>query len=726
MENTVTVTIDGITVKVKPTATILEAAKAAGVRIPVLCADDKLHPYGSCRICVVEVEKSPRKFTPSCTTPVNDNMSVKTMTPDLAEARKRILELLLNNHPLDCPICDKAGSCQLQDLVHEYGLGPSKFSEKKRTVAPSYHSSVVDREVSRCVLCGKCVRVCREQNAVGELAFTRRGDKSKVSTDFDQPLDCEFCGECVEICPVGALTTKQFKFKGRTWNLEKTASVCNYCGCGCRTSFETRLGRIVRVKSGAKNYLCSKGRFGWDAIHHHDRLTTPLVRVSGELVPATWDEALAMVVTNLHVIKNKKGAGSIGGLGSVRTTNEESYLFQKFMRSVVGTNNVDLLARLKIPKGLNTVFFSGELSKIRDHDAVLVLDGDVGELNPLMGIEIVHAVSRNYKKLVLVNSGFNKFNRLASVVLDYLSPEAALADLLPAMKSGTGGEHVLAAAAILKEAASVAVIIPGRTTDKEFSQIKELLSLLKGVTAYPIVRRSNLQGAMDMGVLPGYYPGYQKAGTDTLSRFAGSWDAVLPEAPGLNALEMLAGSKTGKVSALYIMGDDPVGSDMNLKDILNKLEFLVVQDIFLTETAKIADVVLPACSWAEKSGTVTSLERRLQQVSRAEEPLGESRPDWDIIQTLARKMGSAMQYAAPADILKEIRTAVPLYADLVLGGIWPRERSPLAGADVDLSLWSDTVMKNEVITSDRLLFSSGTMIGRSGEISTLCRNKVEV
>jgi len=272
----------------------------------------------------------------------------------------------------------------------------------------------------------------------------------------------------------------------------------------------------------------------------------------------------------------------------------------------------------------------------------------------------------------------------------------------------------------------VAVIIPGRTTDKEFSQIKELLSLLKGVTTYPIVRRSNLQGAMDMGVLPDCYPGYQKIGTDTTSRFAGSWDAILPESPGLNALEMLAGIKTGKVSALYIMGDDPAGSDKGLKDILNKLEFLVVQDIFLTETAKLADVVLPACSWAEKSGTVTSLERRLQQVSRAEEPLGESKPDWDIIQTLAKKMGSSMHYATPADILKEIRSVVSLYADLAAGGIWPRERSPLAGADVDLSLWSDTVMKNEVITSDRLLFSSGTMIGRSGEISTLCRTKAEV
>jgi len=231
---------------------------------------------------------------------------------------------------------------------------------------------------------------------------------------------------------------------------------------------------------------------------------------------------------------------------------------------------------------------------------------------------------------------------------------------------------------------------------------------------------------MDMGMLPDLYPGYQKVGTDSMSRFAGSWNAILLEAPGLNALEMLAGIKTGKVSALYIMGDDPAGSDKGLKDILNKLEFLVVQDMFLTETAKLADVVLPACSWAEKSGTVTNLERRLQQISRAEEPLGESKPDWDIIQTLAKKMGSPMHYATSADILKEIRSTVSLYAELAVGDIWPRERSPLAGTDGDLSLSSDSVMKNEVITSDRLLFSSGTMIGRSSEISTLCRNKAEV
>ncbi|MDH4162238.1 MAG: molybdopterin-dependent oxidoreductase [Nitrospirota bacterium] len=725
MENTVTVTIDGITVKVKPTATILDAAKQAGVRIPVLCADDKLHPYGSCRICLVEIEKSPRKFTPSCTTPVADNMVVKTMTPDLFEARKRILELLLCHHPLDCPVCDKAGNCQLQDLVHEYGLGPSKFTEKKRVVPPNYKSAVIDREVARCVLCGKCVRVCREQNAVGELAFTRRGKESKVSTDFDQQLDCEFCGECVEICPVGALTTKQFKYRGRTWNMERTQSVCNYCGCGCRMVYETRQGRIVRVRSAARNYLCGKGRFGWDAVHHADRLTTPLVRVSGELVPATWDEALAMVVTNLNVIKNKRGADSIGGLGSVRTTNEESYLFQKFMRSAIGTNNVDMLARLKVPKGLNTTFFSGELSNISGHDVVLVLDGDVAELNPLTGIEIVRAVNRNYKKLILVNSGYNKLNRIASCVLEYVSPDAALADLLPALKSGQGTGAVADAAAILKEATSVAVIIPARLPDGTYYQVRELLSLLKGATTYPVVKRSNFLGALDMGVLPGYYPGYQKVSPDVVSRFASAWNCMLPEIPGKNALEMLDAIKQGSIAALYIMGDDPAGSDAGLKPVLEKLEFLVVQDIFLTETAKMADVVLPAVSSAEKAGTLTSLERRLQGISPAEEPLGDAQPDWNILQTVAKKMGSAMHYASPSDIMKEIRALVPLYADLAVGSVWPAEKSPLHGSETNLSLLSDSVEKNDVITSERLLFSSGTTTTRSKELTTVCTFKVE-
>jgi formate dehydrogenase alpha subunit len=593
--------------------------------------------------------------------------------------------------------------------VHEYGLGPSRFDAVKEYLPPSDESAIVERNLSRCILCGKCARICEEQNAVGEWAFTRRGMRSRISTDFDRPLDCEFCGECVEICPVGALTTKQFKYKARCWNLTGTQSVCNYCGCGCTLKYETRDGKILRAAPANANYLCVKGRFGWDAMHHEERLTTPKMRVDGELTDCTWEEALSVVATNLKVIKNKKGAESIGGLGSVRTTNEDGYVFQKFLRSVVGTNNVDMLARLKVPKGLDTAFFSGELPRMGEHEAILALDKNVGEINPLTGIEIIRAVDRKSSKLVLVNDGYNKFNKIAAVTIPS-GAEQAVDGLIAALSSAKGGGEVQKAAEILKSAQSVAVIVPTRLTDKEFGKIRELAGLLKNVTYYPIVPRSNFQGSLDMGVIAEYLPGYRKA-----------------EKPGMNAVEMINGTKSGKIASLYIMGDDPVGSDPKLKEILEKLEFLVVQDIFMSETAKIAHVVLPAASSAEKTGTFTNLERRLQQLDKAEEPLGESKPDWEIIRDLAKKMGGSFAYASSRDIMKEIRSEVPMYAELSIGACWPREKSPLAGADIDLSLSSASIMKQEVITSDRLLFSSGVSITRSHEIGTIGqRQKIEV
>ncbi len=719
-----TVTVDGKKVEVPLGSTILEAANAAGSRVPVLCHDNKLHPFGACRICLVEVEGTPRKFTPSCTTPATDNMVVKTTSPALIEARRMVLELLLIKHPLDCPVCDKAGECKLQDLVHEYGLGPSRFDADKNYLPPDYESAIIERNISRCILCGKCVRICDEQNGVGEWAFTRRGTKARISTDFDRPLDCEFCGECVEICPVGALTTRQFKYKARSWNLEGTTSVCNYCGCGCGISYETRDGKIMRVGPAKENYLCAKGRFGWDAVHSAERLTTPKMRVGGELIDCTWDEALSVVATNLKVIKNKRGPESIGGLGSVRTTNEDSYIFQKFMRMVVGTNNVDMLARLKVPKGLDTAFFSGELSKIGEHEVVLILDKNVGEINPLTGIEIVRAVNRKERKVILVSSENNKFNRVASVVIP-ASLAKAVEDLVSALASAKGGNEIQKAAEILKAAASVAIIVPARLTDKEFAKVKELSGQLKSVTYYPLVRRSNFQGSLDMGVIPSYYPGYRKVDADTIASFASAWNATLPKTPGMNAVEMINAIPSGKLAALYIMGDDPVGSDRHLREPLEKLDFLVVQDIFMTETAKIADVVLPAAASAEKSGTFTNIERRLQQLNKAEEPVGESRYDWDIIQDVANRMGGSLHYTSARDVMKEIKSVVSLYRDLANGACWPREKSPLINTDVDLSLSSDSIMKQEVITAEKLLFSSGMTITRSHEIGTIRHIKIE-
>ncbi|HUI66882.1 MAG TPA: molybdopterin-dependent oxidoreductase [Nitrospirota bacterium] len=720
-----TVTVDGKKVEVPLGATILEAANAAGSRVPTLCHDNKLHPFGACRVCLVEVEGTPRKFTPSCTTPATDGMVVRTSTPSLIEARRMVLELLLIKHPLDCPVCDKAGECQLQDLVHEYGLGQSRFDAEKGYLPPDYESPIIERNISRCILCGKCVRICDEQNGVGEWAFTRRGTRARISTDFDRPLDCEFCGECTEICPVGALTTRQFKYKARSWNLEATTSVCNYCGCGCGISYETRDERIMRVGPARNNYLCTKGRFGWDAVHHTDRLTTPKMRVGGELVDCTWDEALSVIATNLKVIRDKAGAEKIGGLGSVRTTNEDNYVFQKFLRTVVGTNNVDMLARLKVPKGLNTTFFSGELSRMADHDVILVLDKNVGEINPLTGIEIVRAVNKKERKLILVNDEFNKFNKIANLVMP-VSTDQALEELRGAFSSSAGSGAAKRAADILTFAKSVAIIVPAQLSDKAFAGIRELGGQLNNVTYYPLVRRSNFQGSLDMGVVPAYYPGYRTIDSESTAALAGLWNAILPEKTGMNAVEMINAIKTGKLASLYIMGDDPAGSDPSLKQTLQKLEFLVVQDIFMTETAKLAHVVLPAASSAEKAGTFTNLERRLQRLNKAEEPVGESRPDWEIIQNIAKRMGGSMNYGSVRDILSEIRNVVPQYRDLATGTCWPREKSPLAGTVADLALASDTIMKEEVITAERLLFSSGMTITRSKEIGSIQHIKIEV
>lgn len=717
-----TLTIDGKTVKVNPGATILDAADAAGVRIPTLCHDDRLHPYGACRICLVETEGPPRRMLPACTTATAEGMVVYTMSDAVMETRKSILELLLINHPLDCPVCDKAGECRLQDLVHEYGLGPGSFSERKRTMDPDYGSPLIERNQNRCILCGKCVRVCDERCGVGALTFAGRGGRSRISAAFDSPLDCEFCGECVDICPVGALSTKQFKHKARVWNLVQTPSTCNICGCGCPLVIETHRGSAVRMRPDKNQYLCAKGRFAWDAVRHESRLTMPMVRSNGTLVHCSWDEALSVISTNLKVMKSRSGADSIGGLGSVRTTNEDNYVFQKFMRSVIGTNNVDLLARMKLPFGLNAAFFSEEIASIGKHDVILLLARDAGEINPLTGIEIIRAVNRSGSRLILVNNGQSKFNRLASVVIPH-DAESTLEILAAALRGmrKTVSIRIGQAVELLKSANSVAVVLPQQLTLAKFGLVQELAELLKNVFYYPIITRGNIQGALDMGVLPDFYPGYRKVEPAATALFAKAWNAALPEVPGMNAVEMMSGIESGKIAGLYIMGDDPVLSSPGPAAALHRLEFLVVQDLFLTETAKLAHVVLPAAGFLEKTGTITSIERRLRRLTRAEAPLGETKPDWQILEALARRMGAPMAYASAEEVLKEIRTVAPMYRDFAVNARWPRELSPLNSSITDLSLSSDAIPAREVITAGRLLFSSGGMITRSKEMGTIGR-----
>jgi len=366
----VKITIDGKTIEVAEDTTILEAARRAGASIPTLCHHPKLSPFGGCRMCIVEVRNVPRPVI-SCNTAVSDGMEVFTSTPEIEDLRKIVLELILSDHPNDCMVCEKAGSCTLQELAYAYGIRENEFAGERRVYAKRDGNPFIERDLEKCILCGRCVKVCDEVQGVEAIDFGLRGFKSKISTSFDADLDCEFCGQCVAICPTGALTGKLWTQKGRQTEVREVDTVCPYCGTGCNITLHVKKNEIIRITSKAdtwnEGWLCVKGRFGYKFVNSPDRLRKPLIRKTprsaagseqsekgSELQTpnadlfreATWDETLEYIAERLKGIKSKYGADAIAGLSSARCTNEENYLFQKFMRSAVGTNNVDHCARL--------------------------------------------------------------------------------------------------------------------------------------------------------------------------------------------------------------------------------------------------------------------------------------------------------------------------------------------------------------------------------------------
>lgn len=353
------ITIDGKSIDAPEGITVLDAAKMLDIPIPTLCHHPKLTPFGGCRLCLVEIKGIPRPVT-SCTTPVSEGMEVSTSTPLIEDLRKTVLELILSDHPNDCMVCEKAGDCTLQELAYFYGLRENRFEGERRRYTKRDGNPFIERDLEKCILCGRCVKVCDEVQGVGAIDFGYRGFNSKICTPFEKDLDCEFCGQCVSVCPTGALTGKQWAFKGRQKDVREIDTVCTFCGTGCNITLHVRRNEVVRVTSKEdtwnEGWLCVKGRFGYRFINSPDRLTKPLIRIKGkdssEIDPrsnfreATWEEALDLIASRLKEIKEKSGPDSIGGLSSARCTNEENYLFQKFMRAVIGTNNVDHCARL--------------------------------------------------------------------------------------------------------------------------------------------------------------------------------------------------------------------------------------------------------------------------------------------------------------------------------------------------------------------------------------------
>lgn len=690
-------------------ATILKAAEKLGVEIPAFCFHDKLEAVGSCRMCLVEVEKM-WKLQVACATPVSGGMVVKTDTPQVRAARKGVLEFLLINHPLDCPVCDKGGECELQNLVFKYGSDKSRYKEEKRRFIVDPKSKYDDlqigpqivRNMNRCILCRKCVRFLNEIAGETDLGTFGRAAKTEINVLPDIPLDNPYSGNTVEICPVGALTSKSFRYKIRVWETEVRPSICPNCGDGCNVNLWTKDDRIYRITSRRNDlvdggFLCDKGRFGYEFVNHPDRLKQPLVRKGGELSPVDWDEAIELVASKFKSTKERSGADSLAGVGSSKLTNEESYVFQKFLRVVLGTNNIDhrvsskhLLPSSALKPGDRACGMTNSLTDIEEAKLILVLGCDLQEEHPIVNLRVIKSVRRG-NLLLVANPETTRLSRLAQDELIYKKgTEAAFLDNLleelgenvpesaksePSQTGGIPEDKIRKLAQTLKKAESIIILcgreIAGHLENADLLQrLHDLMRLTghqgKANCGVNLLREDcNSQGAFDCGVLPDRLPGYADVADGSSRRkMEQIWNARIPENHGLDFNQLLDAAHQGKIKAMYIVGADPVSQYPDadyVRGALEKLEFLVVQDIFLTETAKLAQVVFPGASFAEKEGTYTNVERRVQTLTRAFDPLGNSKTDWFIICSLAQAMGYDFDYDSPVEIFDELARVSPIH-----------------------------------------------------------------
>ncbi len=725
----VSIWIDGKKVTVEEGMTILEAAQKIGIEIPHLCYEERLAPLASCRLCLVEV-KGVENLVASCSYPVKDGMEVKTNTERVKRARRVIMELLISNHPLDCMTCEKSGDCLLEKYAYELGVSSSRFEGEKINYPLISDNPFIERDNRKCILCGRCVNVCSNIQQCEVLDFARRGFKTLISTGFDKPMTetaCVFCGNCLSVCPVGALMEKERKGKGREWELKKTVTICPYCGCGCQIILHTRDNKVVKVTSPENapvnsGWLCAKGRFGFEFINSPDRLARPLIKKGEKFKEVSWEEALDFAASNLLAIKEKYGPDSLAGLSSAKCTNEENYLFQKFMRAVIGTNNVDHCARLchaSTVAGLARAFGSGamtnSIAELSQAECILVTGSNTSETHPIVALKIKEAVRKGAKLIVadprkieltdfahiwlrqkpgtdvalfngmmwvILNKGLEDREFIEKRTEGFESVRKVLKDYPPEKVekiTGVPASKIIEAAKIYARAEKASIVyamgITQHTTGTDNVLSLANLAMLCGNVGKeasgvnPLRGQNNVQGACDMGALPNLFPGYQSVENYTIRRkFEKAWGRSLPDKPGLTVVEMIHAIEEGKIRGMYIVGENSVLSDPNslrTRRALQKLDFLVVQDIFLSETAQLAHLVLPATCFAEKEGTFTNTERRVQRVRKALNPPGEAKADWEIICCLAEKMGYPMSYQHPAEIMDEIASLTPIYGGIV-------------------------------------------------------------
>ncbi|MGC2161935.1 MAG: molybdopterin-dependent oxidoreductase [Silvibacterium sp.] len=654
----VTFTVDGKKLTAPAGTLLIDACKAAGIEIPAFCYYPGLSLQAACRMCVVRLEKVPKLQT-ACTTPVAEGMVVQTETDEIKQSRKAMIELLLGNHPLDCPVCDKGGECELQDMTFKYGAGESKYVEMKEHRDEQQWSPVVYFDRPRCILCYRCVRVCGEGMDVWALSVENRGVSSVIAPNGEDHLDCEDCGMCIDICPVGALTSGTYRYKTRPWEMNHVATVCTHCGDGCKTTLGVRTvtegTEIIRGnnrdKSGINgDFLCVKGRYAFDFANHAERLTKPLVRqADGKLAPVSWEHAIEFAARRLKEVRDLKGGKAIGVIGSNRTTNEESYLLQKFARSVLRTNNIDhhrtadYAAFAVALKGK-----AGREASLRDFvnaPAILLLGNDPTEQHPALAWQIRTNVRLNRARLYVANHAEIKLRRQAKAAITV--PQTGYASFVEYLSGKDGAFDSNDASAAFRDAVrkeeSLLIVFGSEFRGRDIQSLVQFGLSLPNTKFACLGDYANSRGAADMGVLPDLLPGYVPVSAS--EHFAEEYGAALPAAPGLDLVEMFDAAGRGDLSALYVVGSNPVAR-YGIDTSTLKNTFLVVQDMFLTETAVLADVVFPAANLYEKAGTATNTYGDLQLVKKAADKAG-VRTDFELIVRLAEKMGAHPKALVP-------------------------------------------------------------------------------
>ena len=651
----VNLTVDGKKITAPAGSLLIEACKNVGIEVPSFCYYPGLSLQGACRMCVVKVEKMPKLQT-ACTTTVTEGMVVATDSDEVRQARKAMVELLLGNHPLDCPVCDAGGECELQDMTYSYGASESKFIEAKNHKEEQQWSPVVYFDRPRCILCYRCVRVCGEGMDVWALGIQNRAVSSVIAPNEEDHLDCEECGMCIDICPVGALTSGAYRYKTRPWEMNHVATICTHCGDGCKTTLGVRRcdtgAEIVRGdnrdKSGINgDFLCVKGRYAFDFAHSPERLTQPLIRKNGKLTPATWEEAFELIGRRFREVREQNGGSAIGVIGSNRTTNEENYLLSKFARVVLKTNNVDhhrtadypaLAAALHGKPGK-----TASMREVLSAPAILLIGNDPTNQHPLLAWQIRTNVRLRRAKLYVVNSAAIKLARQAAGV--GLVPAGAEAKAVAFLAGDdsmlgdlAGGETTREAWTALREKIrseqNMVIVFGSELRGRDIEKLVGFAESLTGAKLICLGDYSNSRGASEMGLYPDLLPGYEAvAGA---KKFEREWGA-LPGEKGLTLPQMMEAAKTGKLKALYVVGSNPVGR-LGIDPFALSKTFVVVQEMFLTETANIADVVLPAANAYEKTGSYTNTCGDLQMLKKAGE-VTDTKPDFEMMVRIAAAMG---------------------------------------------------------------------------------------